>query len=122
MMRLPNTCCSITTALTASISKPALKVWDRTGVQSPSGTFQNPFPERVIGSIRRECLDHLIIINENHLRHILSEYFYYYHEARPHQSFAHNSPHPREFEPQSKSQVISIPQVGGLRHRYRRVA
>ncbi|HKX31707.1 MAG TPA: integrase core domain-containing protein [Blastocatellia bacterium] len=86
-------------------------------VTAPRAPFQNPFVERVIGSIRRECLDHLIIINE-----ILSGYFHYYHEARPHQSLDHNSPHPRAAEPPSKGQVIAIPQVGGLHHRYRQAA
>jgi putative transposase len=88
-------------------------------VRSP---WQNPFAERVIGSIRRECLDHLIIINESHLRHTLSSYFDYYHEARPHQSLDQNAPHPREIEPPSKGRVIADPQVGGLHHRYRRAA
>jgi len=91
-------------------------------VTAPRSPFQNPFAERVIGSIRRECLDHLMIINESHLRHTLSGYFDYYHEDRPHQSLDHNSPHPREIEPPSKGQIIAIHQVGGLHHRYRRAA
>lgn len=91
-------------------------------ITAPRSPFQIPFAERIIGSIRRECLDHMIIINESHLRHILSVYFDYHHRARPHQSLERNSPHPREVEPQSKGQVIAIPQVGGLHHRYRRVA
>lgn len=90
-----------------------------TAVRSP---WQNPFTERVISSIRRECLDHMIITNETHLRQTLSGYFDYYHEARPHQSLQHNSPHPREIEPPTKGHVIAEPQVGSLHHRYRRAA
>jgi putative transposase len=89
-----------------------------TATRSP---FQNPYVERVIGSIRRECLDHLIIINETHLRRILQEYFNYYHNSRPHQSLERNSPVPREIEPPT-GKVVSIPQVGGLHHLYRRAA
>jgi putative transposase len=91
-------------------------------ITAPRSPFQNPYVERVIGSIRRECLDHLIVINETHLRRILREYLDYYHKSRPHQSLEYNSPNPREIEPQSKGKVIAIPQVGGLHHRYRRAA
>jgi putative transposase len=89
---------------------------------APQSPFQNPYAERLIGSIRRECLDHLIIINEEHLRRILREYLDYYHHSRPHQSLERNSPTPREIELPPKGKVISIPQVGGLHHLYRRAA
>jgi hypothetical protein len=82
----------------------------------------NPYAERVIGSIRRECLDHLIVLNEDHLRRILQAYCKYYHESRPHMSLEQNSPLPREIEPSSEGKIIAIPQVGGLHHRYRRAA
>jgi putative transposase len=91
-------------------------------ITSPRSPFQNPYAERVIGSIRRECLDYLIIIGEDHLRRILRDYFDYYHNSRPHQSLERNSPTPREIEPASKGRIISIPQVGGLHHYYRRAA
>jgi putative transposase len=91
-------------------------------ITAPRSPFQNPYAERLIGSIRRECLDHLIIINEDHLRHILREYFDYYHNSRPHQSLERNSPVPRKIEPQAMGKVIAIPQVGGLHHLYRRAA
>jgi hypothetical protein len=77
---------------------------------------------RVIGSIRRECLDHLIIIGEDHLRRTLRGYFDYYHNSRSHQALERNSPFPRQIEGPAKGKVISIPQVGGLHHRYRRAA
>ena len=84
--------------------------------------WQNPFCERLFGSIRRDCLDHVIVLNEDHLRRILRSYFQYYHEARPHLSLEHNSPIPREVEPAVCGKVISLPQVGGLHHRYARAA
>src|SRR5262244_2588734 len=91
-------------------------------VTAPHSPFQNPYAERVIGSIRRECLDHLIVLNEDHLRRILRSYFNYYHDSRPHQSLERNSPIPREIEPPSQGKINAIPQVGGLHHRYRRAA
>src|SRR5262249_46436439 len=91
-------------------------------VTAPHSPFQNPYAERAIGSIRRECLDHLIVVNEDHLRRILRAYFNYYHDSRPHQSLERNSPAPREIEPPSQGKIIAIPQVGGLHHRYRRAA
>ena len=75
-----------------------------------------------MGSIRRECLDHTIVLNEDHLRRILKSYFQYYHDARAHLSLERNSPIPREVEPASRGKVISLPQVGGLHHRYARAA
>jgi hypothetical protein len=89
---------------------------------APRSPFQNPYAERVIGSIRRECLDHLIIIGEDQLRRILRDYLDYYHNSRPNQSLERNSPFPREVEAPEKGKVIAIPQVGGLHHRYRRAA
>ncbi len=89
---------------------------------APRSPWQNPFAERVIGSIRRECLDHLITLGENHLHQILSSYFRYYNNCRPHLSLDRNSPSPRNVESPSKGKVISIPEVGGLHHRYSRVA
>ncbi|HEY7181511.1 MAG TPA: integrase core domain-containing protein [Blastocatellia bacterium] len=91
-------------------------------ITAPRSPFQNPYAERVIGSIRRECLDHLIIIGEDHLRRALRGYFDYYHGSRPHQALERNSPTPREVEAPAKGKVISIPQVGGLHHCYRRAA
>ena len=89
---------------------------------APRSPWQNPFAERLIGTIRRECLDHVIVLCEEQLRRILGEYIDYYHEARPHQSLARNSPVPREVEMPSAGKVISIPHVGGLHHQYRRAA
>ncbi len=90
-------------------------------ITAPQSPFQNPYVERMIGSIRRECLNHLMIVNEDHLRRILREYFDDYHNSRPHQSLGRNSPIPREIELPT-GEVVSIPQVGGLHHLYRRAA
>ena len=89
---------------------------------APKSPWQNPYCERMIGSIRRDCLDHVIVLNERHLYHILSDYFAYYHQARPHLSLDRNSPVPRRVEPPSEGQVVAIPQVGRLHHRYTRRA
>src|SRR5262245_28004493 len=91
-------------------------------ITTPRSPFQNPYSERIIGSIRRECLDHLIIISEDQLRRILRNYLDFYHNSRPHWSLERNSPFPREVEAPAKGKVIAIPQVGGLHHRYRRAA
>ena len=89
---------------------------------APRSPWQNPYCERVIGSIRRECLDHVIVLDEAHVRRILTDYFAYYHGSRPHLSLDRNSPTPRDIEPLSMGPVIAIAQVGDLHHRYARAA
>ncbi len=89
---------------------------------APRSPWQNPYCERIIGSIRRDCLNHVIVLNDGHLHRILTEYFDYYHNSRCHLSLDRNSPIPREVEPLSQGKVISIRQVGGLHHRYSRAA
>ena len=84
--------------------------------------WQSAYVERLIGSIRRECLDHLIVLNERHLLRILRSYSAYYHEDRAHLSLDCNSPVPRDIELPDRGRVIAIPRVGGLHHRYRRAA
>ena len=91
-------------------------------VIAPRSPWQTPYVERVVGSIRRECLDHVIVLNEEHLLRILESYFAYYHDARTHLSLERNAPNPREVEPRSRGKVVAIPQVGGLHHRYTRAA
>jgi putative transposase len=80
------------------------------------------YVERVIGSIRRECLDHVVIFNERHLRRVLSTYVHYYQRTRTHLSLDRDCPDPRPIMPRRIGKVISIPQVGGLHHRYERIA
>jgi transposase InsO family protein len=89
---------------------------------APRAPWQNPFAERIIGSIRRECLDHFIVINERHLRCLLRRYLAYYNATRPHQSLHNQSPHPREMQTSADRRVVAIPEVGGLHHRYQRAA
>jgi transposase InsO family protein len=89
---------------------------------APRSPWQSPFVERLIGSIRRELLDHVIVLNERHLLRLLRSYFAYYHESRCHQSLGHNAPDPREVEPPERGKVVAEPMVGGLHHRYRRCA
>jgi len=89
---------------------------------APRSPWQNPYCERVIGSIRRECLNHVIVLHERHLMRILRDYFTYYHRCRTHLSLDRNSPEPRPIEPSSRGPVVSIPHVGGLHHRYARAA
>jgi transposase InsO family protein len=91
----------------------------KTSFQSP---WQNPYCERIIGSIRRDCLDHVIIFNEQHLRSVLKSYFNYYHKSRCHLSLGQDSPEPRAIEPLDHGKVVAIPQVGGLHHHYTRKA
>src|SRR6266478_4431508 len=91
-----------------------------TAAHSP---WQNPFAERLIGSIRRECLNHVLVLGERHLRRTLARYFAYYHQARTHLSLDKDAPHGRSVERPERGRVISIREVGGLHHRYvRRVA
>ena len=89
---------------------------------TPRSPWQNPFAERVIGSIRRDCLDHMISLGKSHLRRVMKEYVGYYNESRAHQSLAGNSPVPREVEAPSQGEVVSFPFLGGLHHRYARAA
>jgi putative transposase len=89
---------------------------------APQSPWQNPYAERAIGSIRRECLDHLIILGERHLRSILKNYVNYYNVSRPHLSLERNAPVPRSIEPPALGAIVAVPQVGGLHHRYTRAA
>ena len=91
-------------------------------ITSPRSPRQSPFVERVIGSIRRDCLDHVIVLNERHLRRILRDYFSYYHTSRTHLSLNKDPPQPGRVEPPGLGNVIAFPRVGGLHHRYGRMA
>ncbi len=88
---------------------------------APHSPWQNPCAERLIGSIRRECLDHVVVLGEQHLRRTLARYFAYYHRARTHLSLDKDAPDGRPIET-ALGRVTSIPEVGGLHHRYVRQA
>jgi transposase InsO family protein len=89
---------------------------------APRSPWQNPFAERLVGSIRRECLDHVIVLGEAHLRVILKAYFVYYHRARTHLSLGKDAPDPRLAQPPGAGEIVAFPEVGGLHHRYERRA
>src|SRR2546427_2234080 len=89
---------------------------------APQSPWQNPFAERLIGSIRRECLDHVLVLHEQHLRRILARYFAYYHRARTHLALDKDAPNGRPIEPPAPGAIVPIPEVGGLHHRYVRRA
>jgi putative transposase len=84
--------------------------------------WQNSAVERLIGSIRRECLDHVIIFNAGHLRRVLTDYLAYYHWHRPHRTLEQDCPEPRPVEPPEQGKVVELPLVAGLHHRYSRRA
>jgi transposase InsO family protein len=89
---------------------------------SPHSPWQNPYVERAIGSIRRECLDHVVIFGERHLRRVLREYLDYYHRSRTHLGLRKDCPVHRAVEPPEMGPIHSEPFLGGLHHRYYRPA
>jgi transposase InsO family protein len=84
--------------------------------------WQNGYCERVIGSIRRECLDHIIVLNDRHLRRVLKEYLAYYHESRTHLGLDKDAPVSRLVQNCNAGPMTSEPVLGGLHHRYYRAA
>ncbi len=91
-------------------------------ISAPRSPWQNPYVERIIGSTRRECLNHVIIFNVRHLRQVLKSYATYYHEARTHLSLDKQSPVPRPIQQPAQGTVVAFPHVGGLHHECRRAA
>jgi putative transposase len=80
--------------------------------------WMNGYVERVIGSIRRECLDHVIVFGERHLRRVLRECVAYYHGTRAHLGLGKDAPEPRAVQPRGDGPVVSAPVLGSLHHRY----
>ena len=89
---------------------------------APRCPWQNPYVERIIGSIRRECLDHIVGLNARHLKRTLRSCFAYYHQWRPHRSLKMDSPDGRSVHPPEMGQVIEFSSVDGLHHTYLREA
>jgi transposase InsO family protein len=89
---------------------------------TPRSPWQRAYVERMIGSVRRECLDHVLVFHETSLRRILRSYLDYYHRSRTHLSLGKDSPEPRSIQPEHMGRVVALPQVGGLHHRYERRA
>ena len=91
-------------------------------VTAPGAPWQNAYVERFIGSVRRECLDHVIVLTAAGLHHMLNEYVTYYSRTRTHLGLDKDAPFPHPVAPLTAGRVIAIPQVGGLHHRYERAA
>jgi putative transposase len=89
---------------------------------APRAPWQNPYVERLIGTLRRECLDHMVVLNETHLRWLLRDYLAYYHSVRTHLSLDKDAPEPRAVERPDLGRIVETPMVGGLHHRYSRLA
>src|SRR5207253_2594287 len=84
--------------------------------RAPRAPWQNPYVERLIGTLRRECLDHVVVLNETHLRRLLRDYLTYYHRCRTHLSLEKDSPEPRPVEHPDQGGIVEMPMVGGLHH------
>jgi hypothetical protein len=78
--------------------------------------------ERLIGTLRRECLDHVVALNETHLRRLLRDYLIYYHSARTHLSLPKDAPELRPVECPDEGRIVERPMVGGLHPRYTRAS
>ena len=89
---------------------------------APGSPWQNGYIERFIGSVRRECLDHVIVLTAAGLRRVLNEYVAYYSRTRTHLGLDKDAPVPRPVAPLTAGRVMAIPQVGSLHHRYERRA
>ena len=89
---------------------------------APRSPWQRAYVERVIRTLRRECLDHMIVFSEASLHRRVKSFLAYYHESRTHLSLAKDTPEPRPVHPPELAAVVAIPQVGGLHHRYERRA
>ena len=106
-----------------ALRRPPSQSW-RTFLTAVRAPKANAIAERVVGTLRRECLDHLIIVNERHLRLVLREYVAHYNHVRPHQAlelWAPDDRRPRS-PPRSEGQVVGRPILGGLHHEYERLA
>jgi putative transposase len=91
-------------------------------LSAPRSPWRRAYVERVIGTIRRECLDHMIVFNERCLYRHLQNFVNYYHRSRAHLALEKDSPEPRPIQGPDAGRIIAIPEVGGLHHRYDRRA
>src|ERR1700693_5821416 len=89
---------------------------------APRSPWQSPYVERLIGSIRQECLDQIIVFNESSLRRNLKSYFYYYQSTRAHLSLEKDASETRLVQLPELGSVVELADVGGLHHRYERRA
>ena len=89
---------------------------------APRSPWQSPYVERLIGSVRRECLDHVIVLSRSHLHHLLKKYFAYYHDWRTHLGLDKDAPQARRVQWPEEGKIVAFPEVGGLHHHYERRA
>jgi transposase InsO family protein len=89
---------------------------------APRSPWQSPYVERLIGSVRRDCLDHVIVLNRAHLHRLLENYLAYYHASRTHLGLDKDAPQARRVQPPEEGNIVAFPEVGGLHHRYERRA
>jgi hypothetical protein len=94
--------------------------WDEDDLITDKPEWQNGFAERWIGSLRRDCLGHVIAINERQLRRVIRSYVDYYHADRTHLGLEKDAPEKRPIEPREIGAVVAFSWVGGLHHRYTR--
>ncbi|MDH3315931.1 MAG: integrase core domain-containing protein [Gammaproteobacteria bacterium] len=91
-------------------------------LNAPRSPWQNPYVERLIGTLRRECFDHVIVLNASHAKRILTGYLHYYHRWRTHLSLAMDSPDSRPVQPPDLGAVVEFQDAGGLHRHYERMA
>jgi putative transposase len=91
-------------------------------LSTPGSPWQRAFIERVIGTIRRECLDYVIVVSERSLRRHLTRFTAYYHQSRTHLGLQKDAPEPRPVQGPEAGRIVALPEVGGLHHRYERRA
>ena len=91
-------------------------------LSAPRSPWQSPYVERLIGSIRRECLDNVVVLNECYLRHVLGAYFVHYHRWRCHRALAMDCPEPRPVQSREQGAVVEVTEAGGLYRHYERLA
>jgi putative transposase len=121
--RLRASCCAIATAHTEKIFREtALALGIQEVLCAPRSQWQNAYAERLIGSIRRECLDRVIVLHEPSFRRVLRSYFKYYTHSRTHLLLEKDAPIPRAIQPPEFGKVVELREVGGLHHRYERRA
>ena len=91
-------------------------------LSAPRSPWQNPFVERLIGTLRRDCLDHVIALNEHQLRRVVARYLDYYHDWRTQLSLSMDAPNPRMVHPPDRGRVVEVADLGGLHYHYERLA